>query len=140
MTTKSRLGGNSLISRLVTSGNTETPTDTSQPGKPKRRTKTLNEVVTEGRAREAKKARKAKQATPAKPEKRALSAEPVKVTARLPAELTERVRDAVFYTPGLTLDALGTDAYERAIKALERKRGEPFPRRTAPVKRGRPVK
>lgn len=60
-------------------------------------------------------------------------------TFNLPDSLVEHARAAVFYTPGLNLSVLMEQALEAELRRLERQRGEPFPRRTAPIKTGRPA-
>lgn len=60
-------------------------------------------------------------------------------TFNLPDALMEHARSAVFYTPGLNLSVLVEQALEVEIRRLERQRGEGFPRRTAPIKTGRPA-
>ena len=61
-------------------------------------------------------------------------------TVQLSADLIDKVRDAVFYTPGLTLSELAGVALRDALAALEAKRGEAFPARTGELKTGRPLK
>lgn len=61
-------------------------------------------------------------------------------TFNLPDNLVEHARAAVFYTPGLNLSVLVEQALEAEIRRLERHRGEPFQRRTAPIKTGRPAR
>ena len=58
----------------------------------------------------------------------------------LPEELLERAKNAVFWTPGLTLAALTEAALVAQLDRLERKNGAPFPARTAALRVGRPVK
>lgn len=63
-----------------------------------------------------------------------------RVTVHLPVNLVERLRNAVYWTPGLTLTALASDALRRCIEDLERDRGSEFPRRERKLRTGRPVK
>lgn len=63
-----------------------------------------------------------------------------RVTFHLAKSTIDRVRNAVFYTPGLTMAALTEDALSEYIDKLEKKQGEPFKHRTGQVKTGRPVK
>ena len=51
-----------------------------------------------------------------------------------------RARDAVYWTPGLTLASLCEAGLRSEIVNLERKRGETFPKRASELKAGRPVK
>jgi hypothetical protein len=62
-----------------------------------------------------------------------------RLSARLPAEIVERSRDAAFHSPGLTLTSLLTRALTREIDRLEAERGEEFPRRTGRIRTGRPL-
>ncbi|HXF91669.1 MAG TPA: hypothetical protein VNK46_02840 [Nitrospiraceae bacterium] len=66
-----------------------------------------------------------------RPEKRRL-------TLNLPADLLERLRNTVYWTPGLTMAKLVTDAVSDALDRLERRNGEPFPPRMEELKPGRP--
>lgn len=62
-----------------------------------------------------------------------------RMTVTLPVELLERLRNVVYWTPGLTLAQLIEDAVTDTIAAMERRNhGEPFPRRIAQLKGGRP--
>lgn len=70
---------------------------------------------------------------------RAVAEERERVTVKLPKTLIERTRDAVFWTAGLTLTGLIEESLIRAIARLERQRGQPFERRTADLKAGRPT-
>ena len=61
-------------------------------------------------------------------------------SVQIDAELVERVRDAAFWTPGLTMADVVEDGVRRALVALEKKNGGPFQPRKGKVKAGRPVK
>jgi hypothetical protein len=63
-----------------------------------------------------------------------------RLTAQLPVEVIERARNAVYWTPGLTLAGLVAVALENWIDKLEAERGEPFPPRSEELKTGRPIK
>jgi len=63
-----------------------------------------------------------------------------RATFQLPVDVVERARNAVFWTPGLTMAALMEEALGAHLDRLEKKRGEPFPRRSGALKMGRPVK
>lgn len=63
-----------------------------------------------------------------------------RLTVHLPVELIERVKNAVYWTPGLTLAGLAEEAFTAAVERLERERGEPFPPRRSELKGGRPLK
>jgi len=75
---------------------------------------------------------KMKQDEPGKVEK-------TRITTYLPVDLIDRVRDAVFWTPGMTVAQFMEDACTAYLQKLEKARGGPFEARTAQVKRGRPV-
>jgi hypothetical protein len=62
------------------------------------------------------------------------------MTIVLPASLIDRAKNAVFWTPGLTLADLAIDGIELSLAKVERKNGGPFPRRKGDLKGGRPVK
>ena len=63
-----------------------------------------------------------------------------RLTAKLPVEVIERVRNAVYWTPGMTLAGLTERALSAYIDALEAERGEAFPQRQGELKLGRPIK
>ena len=71
---------------------------------------------------------------------RKAKARKIRATFHLPMELFDRARDAVYWTPGLTLSSLCEDGLRSEIVNLERKRGEAFPKRAGDLKAGRPVK
>jgi hypothetical protein len=62
------------------------------------------------------------------------------VTIHIPIDTVERIRDAVYWTPGLTLASLAEQALEEMVARMEEERGEPFPPRAGKIKTGRPVK
>lgn len=63
-----------------------------------------------------------------------------RLTVHLPLGLIDRVKNAVYWTPGLTLAGLAEDALAQAVDALEAARGEAYPKRHAELKGGRPMK
>ena len=58
----------------------------------------------------------------------------------LPSPLVEGVKDAVYWSPGLTLSELAEEAFTSAIEKRERARKEPFRPRHGKLKAGRPMK
>ena len=60
-------------------------------------------------------------------------------TAKLPIEIIERARNAVYWTPGLTLAQLVANSLSHALDDLEAQRGEPFPPRQHELSPGRPI-
>ncbi len=75
-------------------------------------------------------------------EKTPSAPKPIKerLTVHLSLDLIDRVKNAVYWTPGLTLAGLAEEALAAAVDKLERVRGEPFPPRQAELKGGRPLK
>jgi hypothetical protein len=63
-----------------------------------------------------------------------------RLTVHLPVELIERVKNTVYWTPGLTLAGLAEEALIEALAKREAIRGEPFPARREELKGGRPMK
>lgn len=61
-------------------------------------------------------------------------------TLRLSRDLMDKLRDAVYWTPGLTLGSLAEQALRTCIDEIEAGRGGPFPPRAGNLKTGRPVK
>ncbi len=63
-----------------------------------------------------------------------------RLTVHLPVDLIDRLKNAVYWTPGLTLAGLAEAALGRAVDELEAARGEPFAPRHSELRGGRPVK
>ncbi len=63
-----------------------------------------------------------------------------RMTIHLPVDLVEKMKDAVYWTPGLTLAGLAEDALQVAVEEIEEERGEPFPKRRENLRGGRPIK
>ena len=63
-----------------------------------------------------------------------------RLTVHLPLDLINRVKNAVYWTPGLTLAGLAEEAFIDTMKRLERDRGSCFPQRKSELKGGRPLK
>lgn len=63
-----------------------------------------------------------------------------RLTVHLPKPLIDRVKNAVYWTPGLTLASLGQRALEAEIDRMEQERGEPYPQRPEELRGGRPMK
>jgi hypothetical protein len=63
-----------------------------------------------------------------------------RITMHLPIDLIEKIKNVVFWEPGLTLTAFAQDAFEHAVAKLEKKRGESYPeRKERSLKGGRPL-
>jgi hypothetical protein len=63
-----------------------------------------------------------------------------RVTFQLPVDLIEKARDAVYWTPGLTMASLMEMALVAQLAQVEKKHGKPFPSRAGALRTGRPVK
>lgn len=63
-----------------------------------------------------------------------------RLTIHLPVSLIDRVKNTVYWTPGLTLAGLAERALEQAVNELEAENGQPFKPRREELKGGRPLK
>ena len=63
-----------------------------------------------------------------------------RLTVHLPVDLIDGVKNAVYWTPGLTLARLAEDALRQALAALEAARGAPYPPRERNLTVGRPLR
>ncbi len=61
-----------------------------------------------------------------------------RLTVTLPVDLLDRLRNAVSWTPHLTLARLIQESVTQYVDALEEKNGQPFPQRMQELKGGRP--
>ena len=50
----------------------------------------------------------------------------VTLSIRVPPEIADRVRNAIYFTPGASLVGIGSEALRREIDRLERANGGPF--------------
>jgi hypothetical protein len=62
----------------------------------------------------------------------------VRLTVNLPAELADRMRDAVYWTPGLTIAWFIASAIRTSLTELETINRAPFPKRARQLRPGRP--
>jgi len=62
----------------------------------------------------------------------------VRLTVNLPSDLVESLRDAVYWTPGLTLAWMIARAVRISMAELESANQGPFPKRSKPLRAGRP--
>ena len=62
----------------------------------------------------------------------------VRLTVSLPGELVERIRDAVYWSPSLTLAWLIAQSLRTSLAEMESLRQCPFPKRTKALRAGRP--
>ena len=63
-----------------------------------------------------------------------------RLTVHLPLEVIDRAKNAVFWSPGLTLAGLAEAAFVKALEKLEKENGGPFSPRKGELKGGRPMK
>lgn len=63
-----------------------------------------------------------------------------RITIHVAIDLIDRVKNAVYWEPGLTLTQFAQEAFEEALKQREKKRGEEYPeRKVRALKSGRPL-
>ena len=62
----------------------------------------------------------------------------VRLTVRLPGDLVDRLRDAVYWSPSLTLAWLIAQSLRTSLAEMESLRQSPFPKRTNALRAGRP--
>ncbi len=63
-----------------------------------------------------------------------------KIAVQLPSELVEKARDAVYWTPGMTLNRLAQIALSQTLECMEVLRGIPFPPRGGGLSTGRQIR
>jgi hypothetical protein len=71
--------------------------------------------------------------------KKGNSSKKQRITVQISEEVIDRVKNSVYWTPGLTLASLAEEAFAKAVNELENQRGEPFPKRKDELKTGRPL-
>jgi len=62
----------------------------------------------------------------------------VRLTVTLPSDLVEQMRDAVYWTPGVTLAWVIGRALQSGLVELVTANHGPFPKRSKPLRAGRP--
>jgi hypothetical protein len=62
----------------------------------------------------------------------------IRLTVSLPSDLVDRLRDAVYWSPGLTLAWLIGQSLRTSLAEMESLRQGPFPKRTNALRAGRP--
>ncbi len=74
------------------------------------------------------------------PEEKLPRATKQRITLHISTELVDRVKNAVYWEPGLTVAGFAEEAFALAIETLEKERGTPFPQRKQHrLRGGRPV-
>ncbi len=59
------------------------------------------------------------------------------ITVAVAAEVVERLRNAAYWTPGLTITSVLEECVAIAVDELERKNGGPYEKRNGPLKNGK---
>lgn len=62
-----------------------------------------------------------------------------RITVQISEEVVERIKNAVYWTPGITLASLAEEAFAAIVNKLEAENGEPFTKRREELKTGRPI-
>ena len=62
----------------------------------------------------------------------------VRLTVSLPSDLVDHLRDAVYWSPSLTLAWLIAQSLRNSLAEMESLRQSPFPKRTKALRAGRP--
>jgi len=62
-----------------------------------------------------------------------------RITVQISVDIIERLKNAVYWTPGLTLASLAEEAFSKAVDQLEEEKKAPFPKRKEELKTGRPI-
>lgn len=62
-----------------------------------------------------------------------------KLSLLMDAQLVERLKNAVYWSPGLTISSVVERATADMIKKLEKDNGKPFPERNGKMKKGRRI-
>lgn len=62
-----------------------------------------------------------------------------RITVQISVDVIDRIKNAVYWTPGLTLASLAEDAFSKSVDELEENREAPFPKRKTELKTGRPI-
>lgn len=61
------------------------------------------------------------------------------LTVRLDVDVLDRIRNVVYWTPGLTMNSFLEEAVMDLLKATEEKKGGAFPRRDRQLQAGRKI-
>lgn len=77
---------------------------------------------------------------PARPAVERRGRERSRITVQLPAATLDRLRNAVYWTPGVTLTGFVQGCITDTVDRMERERGSVFPLRNDELKPGRPRK
>jgi predicted DNA binding CopG/RHH family protein len=73
------------------------------------------------------------------PQTKHKSSKKQRITVQISEDVIERIKNAVYWTPGLTLASLAEEAFSKAVDILEEEKKAPFPKRKEELKTGRPI-
>jgi hypothetical protein len=104
------------------------------------RAKELNGEATAKSKNQSVSAQKKKSKEPSEVDAAYSDHEKERMTVQMSRNIIERVKDAVYWTPGLTVAQLTEEALEHALDMLEKKNGKPFDKRRSELRPGRPLK
>jgi hypothetical protein len=75
--------------------------------------------------------------TPVEPVKSKPAKKRQKITLTMDSDLVERLKNTVYWSPGLSLCSLLEEGAEIMVNQLEKENGKPFPERNGELKKGR---
>lgn len=75
----------------------------------------------------------------ASPQQKTKSSKKQRITVQISVDVIERLKNAVYWTPGLTLASLAEEAFSKAVDDLEKEKEAKFPKRKEELKTGRPI-
>ena len=64
----------------------------------------------------------------------------MKVTLMLDGDLVERIKNAVYWNPSLTLSGVAMEGMRKTLQEIEEKNQGPYPARSSELRAGRPLK
>lgn len=63
-----------------------------------------------------------------------------RITVQISEDVIDRIKNAVYWTAGVTLAALAEEAFSKIVDELEKSKRTPFPKRKDELKTGRSIK
>ena len=63
----------------------------------------------------------------------------VRISAEISGDVADRIKNAVYWTPGMTMAGFIEESLAKAIEDLEQEKGEKFPQRERKLVGGRPM-
>ncbi len=63
----------------------------------------------------------------------------VRISAEISGDVADRIKNAVYWTPGMTMAGFIEESLAKAIEELEEGKGEKFPQRERQLVGGRPM-